>query len=444
MFLQFFTKRGVFPKATTRVGAGHRWFGALLVLAVLMQLAVGCTSGAESCSDSSCNVGERCVQEECRKSCDDNASCPQGQSCALWDFGDGTQAKHCVALGNCAGQPCKSDETCRNDVCVPGPKACRDAKDCDTARGFSCVDGTCRVRCNSHFDCARVGLCEPAADGTYCSYSGAAVAGEYHTRCPQGDECAAGFLCLGAGTGDLDAYCSASCQQDQDCPAGYQCGTAGATPCEDACGVQGVNGAGCVPSDDIGAGRTYACNEPYGVIRQVCRQRNFCSSCERDEDCLAVPGQICAQDRGGAKICTTPCDNSQRACPWGNASECGNWDKGRGIATCSHRFGKCQGTGQGCEPCARDADCGKSGLCVQAGFTGEQFCIDLSVECDCGKDAEPDGTCSGHGCPDSQGGVSMICFSGSRFEGDPLSHRCIGATSNDVFSGSQQSGCWLP
>lgn len=413
---------------------GRPLWGALFLGAALAMTGGGCASNTEPnpCQDVTCADGARCVQDACRPTCATQADCPAGQNCAGWGFDDGTQGTHCVVLDYARNGRTGQFESCSADA------------ECDALRGFSCVEGQCRIRCDSHFDCAAVGRCESAGSLAFCSRSGAASPGQYYQHCPNGPsdcDAQAGFVCLGSGVADLDAFCTNDCRSDAECPQGFRCGTVGATPCADACGVAGQQIAGCVASAEIGPGKVFECVQPFGLIRHICERRGFCSSCERDEDCLAVPGQICARDASGQKICTQTCDPGVDSCPWGNASECGVWDSARGVATCAHRFGSCLGEGRGCEPCVDNADCAPSGFCSRSSFTGEQFCIDLSVACDCGDDAVND-TCTGHGCPDSPDGLPMICYAGTRFSGDPLTGRCIGANSISSVLSSPQSGCW--
>ena len=197
-----------------------------------------------------------------------------------------------------------------------------------------------------------------------------------------------------------------------------------------------VSCPGCVRASDIGPGKRFECTEPFGLVRHVCVRNTFCSSCERDEDCLAIAGQICAKDQSGNKICTFPCDPSVLSCPWGDATECGLWDKERGVTTCAHRFGACRGTGKGCEPCVDSSDCAPTGYCTRARFTGERFCVDLSVSCNCADAADANGQCEGHGCPLSPGGLPMICADSE------LGKHCFGANSADSTVDSLQNGCW--
>lgn len=418
---------------------GRPLFGLLLLGAVLGLTAGGCSGGTgggngdpEACLDTSCATGLRCVQNECRPECAAQSDCPIGQNCAGWGFDDGSQGQFCVVLDYANDGRTGQFEKCKAD------------DECDALRGFTCIDELCRVRCDSHFDCASLGVCQASGSVSYCEKTTPAEPGRYYQHCPGGlKDCdaEAGFLCVSAGVADLDSYCTSDCQDDSECPTGFRCGTISATPCADACGVAGAAGANCVSAAQIAAGKVYECAQPFGLVHHICERREFCSSCETDQDCLAVPGQICARDQSGEKICTQTCDPAFDSCPWGNASECGVWDSALGLATCAHRFGSCHGTGKGCEPCVDALDCAPTGFCSRSSFTGEQFCIDLSVECVCGADAVGD-TCTGHGCPDSPDGIPMTCYAGTRFAGDPITNRCIGASSAASALASPQNGCW--
>jgi hypothetical protein len=424
-------------------------------------VALGCASGShhDPCDPTLCASGERCVQDACRPACVAQNDCPSGQNCAGWDFGDGTQGSYCVVLDYAKdghtghGDVCSADTQCdtlRGYHCAGGTcqqhsgqfDACSKDAECDTQNGFACVEGLCRLPCTSHFDCAAVGSCQTFAAGNYCDVSTPAKAGQYYANCPLGSECDAGhgFQCVGSGPGDLDAYCTSGCHADADCISGYRCGIIQATPCVDACGLVGQQGAGCITNDQIGAGKAFECAEPFGLMHHVCVKNSFCSPCATDEDCFTVPGQICAKDKSGQKICTFPCDPGLNSCPWGAATECGIWDKERGIPTCEHRFGACHGTGKGCEPCIDSTDCAPTGYCTRASFTGERFCVDLSVSCDCANDADANSSCDGHGCPNSPGGIPLSCYSADT---QPLGHHCVGANSStDALGTATQTGCW--
>ncbi len=348
---------------------------------------------------------------------------------------------------------CSSDEdpappnTCMGAECEPSGRysPCTQSSECDEEHGFSCVDGVCSYECRTHQDCVDVGHCDArTVDGESRNFcvrdEQRPKPGELYTACPSGDECADGAVCIGAGAGDLDAYCSVDCRDDADCSAGYACGVIARNPCEDACGVGGVStDARCVPLDQIGDDKPYRCGQ-LGVERSVCRQREFCSTCETDADCLAVPNQICAKDGSGEKICTRLCDPGVRSCPWGSASECGNFDADLGVPTCGHRFGSCHGTGETCEPCRGNSDC-PGGVCAASQFTGERWCINLSTRCECKNGVDASGACSDGGCPRSPGGLTVVCIGD---EQSTLFNVCYAANtaSGSVLGSSPQTGCW--
>jgi hypothetical protein len=273
------------------------------------------------------------------------------------------------------------------------------------------VQGQCRHSCRSHYDCAGEGSCEPLAGATgyYCNLATNPAEGDY-LYCPNFDECPIGYECQGTGPGDARAYCSAPCQNDGECPLGFYCNVS--------------NTSGEAP---------------------FCVRRGFCAGCETDADCLAIPGQICAKDQSGEKICTKLCDPAVDSCSWGNASICGVWDSELGLATCAHRFGSCHGEGKSCEPCTRDGDC-PLGFCHGSSYTGERWCVDQSVTCNCDGLSTEQNICeNGNGCPVSPGGAKMMCFDDERFTGDPFGHHCFGAsTMGGSGLGSPQSGCWKP
>ncbi|MEO7037755.1 MAG: hypothetical protein ABI548_27560 [Polyangiaceae bacterium] len=336
----------------------------------------------------------------------------------------------------------------RTSTAPASSTACSANAQCDENTGEFCVQGTCRLSCQTHFDCQGFGECEPNTDadggnGHYCDLSHPQRPGQFYTRCPNGDsdcDAANGFLCIGAGSGDLEAYCTVACTTDATCADGYACTPLVRSPCTDECGVTGVpKDRQCVTSDQIGDGKPYQCGS-RGPTRNVCRPRKFCNTCSTDADCFGTANQVCAADASGAKICTQLCDTAHPSCPWGNAAECAVTDQALNVATCSHRFGSCTGTGKSCEPCLKDADCGSNGACTASEFTGEHWCVNFADTCSCGKDADSSGTCTGHGCPKTPKGLlEMSCVDNSTSGSKGV---CVGANTATGLGASSQTGCW--
>lgn len=332
---------------------------------------------------------------------------------------------------------------------VPSGETCSTNGECPAAKGQACVSGTCRVACASHYDCLGLGECTSALDadgvsGHFCDLAHPRSPGQFYTHCPAGTECDAesGFICVGAGTDDLDAYCTTDCSDDASCAPGYACTPLIRTPCQsdNVCKLRGnAKDRQCIPSDQIGDGKPYRCGD-RGVTRNVCRPRKFCSSCQSDNDCLAVANQVCAKDESGAKICTQLCDLQHPSCPWGNAAKCAVWDTDLNQPTCAHRFGSCVGEGKSCEPCSKDADCGEQGACNSSSFTGERWCVDFRVSCSCGDAADSSGLCAGGGCPETPGGLTMLCSDST--PSTPNSGFCVGAYTSSGLGSSPQTGCW--
>jgi len=329
---------------------------------------------------------------------------------------------------------------------IASGKKCSSNAECPADKGQACVVGTCRVACTSHFDCQGLGECTTAQDadglsGHFCDLGHPQKSGQFYTRCAEGTECDAAndFFCVGAGTEDLDAYCTTDCTDDTSCAPGYACTPLTRPPCQAICNLQGnAKDRQCVPSDQIGDGKPYQCGS-RGVTRNACRPRKFCSPCKTDDDCLAVANQVCAKDESGIKTCTQLCDLKHPSCPWGTAAKCGVWDADLNRATCAHRFGKCTGTGKSCEPCLQDADCGAQGACTSSSFTGERWCVDFRVDCSCGDDAA-NGLCTGGGCPETPGGLDMLCSDAT--PSMPNSGICAGAYTSSALGSSPQTGCW--
>ncbi|HEX4336973.1 MAG TPA: hypothetical protein VH062_13740 [Polyangiaceae bacterium] len=326
-----------------------------------------------------------------------------------------------------------------------------------TSYGYRCIGKACALTCELHSDCGSTGSCTGNAkdvDGdtvhTCEADSLPRGPGQYGTACPNiagtdggasaGCDASSNFVCIGRGPGDVDAYCTQRyCGTDDDCPSGSFCATdrVDQPPCDDVCGLTGSKDPSCIPSSDVGDGKHYACGAATLTVN-TCRHREFCSSCSTDADCLGEPNQICAADESGEKICTVLCDPNLNSCPWGSAATCGVWDKARGVATCEHRFGSCHGTGKGCEPCREETDC-PGGICKQATFTGERYCVDFSAKCSC-----PSGTdqaCTGGGCPKSPSTEPLTCLGGDSYKTSATYDICFGANTDPGQSASRE-GCW--
>lgn len=352
-----------------------------------------------------------------------------------------------VALSACLG--CSEEEPLENSR--PATTSCAENEDCDASRGQRCIGGACAGTCEVHAHCRNGACTEEATDASgervlLCAPDGTPHGpGQFGAACLAGNtDCdeAQEFRCVGAGQGDVDSYCTTSCSEDADCPSGYFCAEdlTQDIPCSDVCGFEGdAADPACVEDAQIGSGQRYQCGA-LGLLARECRKREFCNSCETDADCRAIAGQLCARDESGAKICTVRCATSGTSCPWGAAGKCGMWDEAVGEPTCSHAFGSCLGEGRSCEPCVNDRDC-PNGACTQSAYTREKYCLDLSVECSCADAGETAATCQGGGCPETPGGLAMICYGGASLEESVLFNRCWGAETNPAVVGSA-AGCW--
>jgi len=396
----------------------------------------------DQCNDSMCLSGQRCVLNTCTSSCQTQRDCPVGKNCYAVQFDDGTTGNYCVVLDYAKRGRIGQNNSCQSDA------------ECDTLRGWHCAAGKCRISCESHADCGPLGLCSEEGgvrDSTgnplrTCRLDDKPRAkGQFGSACPNGpDECdtAGGFLCISAGPGDLNAYCTlTACSADSDCPSGSACELlmSSRSPCAEACGFRGQpNAPECIPGSEIGADRPFQCG-PVSLLERQCRIREFCSPCESDQDCRGRPHQICAKDLSGAKICTVLCDPDANSCPWGYAASCKVWDQERGLPTCAHRYGSCVGRAKGCEPCLDQSECGPNGICLTATFTGERFCVTLEDSCSC--DDPSSETCTGGGCPLTPGQLAATCYGGDVLQQSALYKKCVGANVNQNSFSAAHLGC---
>jgi hypothetical protein len=428
--------------------AGH--VGVVIVGALGLAVLLGGASGGCSscdgdlvdgrcvphCDDADCPSDSHCFDGECRPTCQTALDCAGGAECRGVKTHSGYTGLLCVG-----GEP-PAESTLG--------KACGQNDDCAPSQGSRCVDGECTLTCDVNVHCGSAGVC--SGDATDAGGNAVHVCeddglprgpGQYGSSCYVGHECdeEGGFACLGVGSGDVDAYCTTSCREDADCPTGTFCALerTGDVPCTDVCGFSGSTEPGCIPNGSIGPDAEFTCG-PFSLQRRICKRRSFCSPCETDADCRGRSNQICARDQSGQKICTVLCDPGAGSCPWGNATRCGVWDEALGVATCSHRSGSCSAAGESCSPCVDEAGC-PGGTCEQSHFTGERFCVDLRVRCQC-PDGET-GACEDGGCPltPAPANLTMVCYGGSDFVDTPYDQACVGAVTSGTQSGEPQ-GCW--
>jgi hypothetical protein len=409
------------------------------------------------CSDSSCNAGALCVNGLCRPECSSDAICLAGDTCRRLRTDFGSEGSYCYgpALASnpyqtaSSSRPGNSAGVATNAPAQTNSEVCKQNSDCKSSIAQACVQGMCLTTCQTHLHCGTAGECTGTVldvEGNPAHYckpdTFPRAAGQYGTSCFQDTEvCDAeqGFFCLGS-EGEADSICTqAGCDRDQDCPSGFFCGLqrSGRSTCEATCGSDlQARDANCVAASDIGPGRPYRCHGSIaGLEHAACLPRAFCNACETDADCAALPNQICAKGPDGQRSCTEPCTPGKTSCPWGGATDCKVYDAELGRATCGHRFGKCEGTGHGCEPCIDDRSC-PNGFCATSTYSGERFCVDLIAACSC----EPgDSSCSGGGCEKSPSGLAQQCLSRGENEAPSV---CFGSLTRPKIN-SSPIGCWL-
>ncbi|NRA35493.1 MAG: hypothetical protein HRU17_19360, partial [Polyangiaceae bacterium] len=275
----------------------------LLALGLVAVSTGGCSDGEcggvlgengqcqELCDESECVSGYRCVGNQCRMPCSFDGECYAGQACTSANTDNGQPGKYCIGESPSMGM----------DVGFLRDDSCSISTDCNQALHLRCVDQICDIACETHADCSSLGVCTATNQDVEGNTLGACEAdgfprapGQYGSQCVfESCDNEAGFGCFGARAGDLDSYCTQfDCQSDLECPAGFECTLThdGRPPCSsDICSFPGdPEHPNCVPDDRIGDGQDYQCG-PMLLHFSVCVQRDFCSPCESDNDCLAVP-----------------------------------------------------------------------------------------------------------------------------------------------------------
>jgi hypothetical protein len=351
------------------------------------------------CTPDKCVAENSCVDNRCLLRCDSLRDCYAGvQSCVAVKEDD-TQFDINVCRFNGRapfGAGCPFGDECG------GILACPDGGFCDPLQcggnGAACQLNT--VECNGDPNC-RFGLCP---DNTPCLVN----------ACPV-EQCKP-MTCRTTGKGDADAYCTIDdCHSDAECGAGFTCaikrdphGICNTNPPKGDNDYCGKTAEPCIAEADFANnGATYF-EGSLCLLRKGCVKRGQCDPCETDLDCSLFADQLCTQV-GAEKVCTRGCFSNKDCDP---DYECL-------TGRCIPRFGACVGTGQFCEPCRNDEDCGGKGTTMACrSLSGDQKgCFDESFPDTCTTSAD---------CPTSPSGKHGYCLDENLglSPGDSLYHHC--------------------
>ncbi len=263
--------------------------------------------------------------------------------------------------------------------------------------------------------------------GGSTSTGGSSIAG-VGTPCPFGTECpATAPACISAGVGDATAYCSVyDCEGDSDCPSGLYCGVrrdphaiCGSNPPKGDNNTCGLTNEPCI---DLAGDATTRFEGSLCMLRKACLYREQCAPCASDADCSAKPYQKCAA-LGGESRCARECGDS------GDCLDDATCESG----VCTPKAGACKATGQFCEPCLDDTDCGDASTmraCAEL-IGGMKGCFDFAFATPCTTDSS---------CPTAPGGKHGSCLDENLgvSAGDPQYHRCY----LPVDTVSYAVSCW--
>ncbi len=202
------------------------------------------------------------------------------------------------------------------------------------------------------------------------------------------------------------------CADDSGCPGGFYCGIVrdphgicGSNPPKGDNNTCGVTAEPCI---DPAGDPTTRFEGSVCLLRKACLYREQCAPCVSDADCGGKPYQKCASI-GGESRCARECTD---------AGDCLQ-DAACQGGVCVPKAGSCTGTGQFCEPCLSDEDCGDASTmnaCAELSG-GMRGCFDFSFATSCTTDAN---------CPVSAGGKHGACLNENYglAPGDPQYHKC--------------------
>lgn len=252
----------------------------------------------------------------------------------------------------------------------PGP-GCQDS---DCAPGNVCIDdgtgqgATCHLACTTQAQCPFGYECNDAQPVSWCVASSVSLTqtmGQWGTSCNPADgeqnnpacDSKDHFECYAQSPMDPNAFCTfIGCRYDSDCPGGWWCAR--------------VDSAPNASTND----------RSFGMTRNVCMPRTYCSPCETDHDCAAAtttpattgaPPQHCVKDANGAGLCSSGCATDANC----------NLD-----ATCK-QLKQCED-----KSCTKDSDCGSYG------GSGHAACIAGACQVTCTKDGDCSAAGSGEVC----------------------------------------------
>lgn len=349
-------------------------------------VCVGCVSDADCPTESFCGPAQLCQPDVC-----------SGASCA------GNILFMCAANGSAfsSAKPCKDDNACTTDSCVPGSGCtfapntapCDDGNVCTA--GDACVAGKCSAgpatncddkqpctldTCDIVAGCVHVASAAACDDANGCTVDSCGTGGCVHT--PGGTVCDDGNPCTGEGTcaaGKCGAGTATNCNDNNECTT---------DSCEAKSGAcQHIAKAGCVPSNaepctwngDCSSGvcdtATHACvacvsNGDCGAAKMCVKHACVAfAACTSDTQCKATK-QVCHVGLGACVDC-----NSKADCASGEAcveQKCIAAPACKSSKDCAKVCDTLAGV---CVECTSSADCAANQYCAPSHTCAAKLCI---------------------------------------------------------------------
>lgn len=331
--------------------------------------------------DTSCSIGEVCVEGECQKAGDACGGCAENLTCCGVTCVDAqSDSKHCGVCDNA----CPESWTCEDGHCVAQEEiACgENCKGANTCCGSSCV--------NMDVDIMNCGSCQnECKDDQICLHGQCIVPGETGT-CEDG--CAPGYTCCGESCVDLTSSSLHCGGCDLPCDAGLYCDKGQCTvSCQCSDGMVCNEAGTCVPSCG-----TMACGADEICCNDTCVKSNDAAHCGRCDQVCSGNTPLCVDGS-----CSSDCASNQTNCDGtcvdllSDDAHCGACTKACGQSEkcedgkCQCRPKSCAELGLSCgsadDGCGNSLGCGScpGGLTCDAGTCGcrPKTCGELNLNC---------------------------------------------------------------
>jgi hypothetical protein len=344
------------------------------------------------CTDDMCDPETGCLYPANSGACDDTDPCTIGDHC---------DAGLCVVTGELG---CDDDNSCTEDVCIPGSGCVNSIiiSDCDDGDPCTfadiCINGFCTsgapVNCDDKNPCTddscnEVGICINSANQAQCDDQNACTVDDHcgagQCLATQSKACSDGNVCTDDTCDPLDGCLfvvnNAPCDDDDVCTTGDECSqgkclSPGALTCDD----------GNICTDDTchpETGCTFTANT------EGCDDGNACTLVDKCAGGWCVAGTALVCDDGD--VCTDDICNPEIGCEYThNIAPCSDGDACTSGEACDG--GQCSG--------GDSINCNDDNICTDDSCVSDTGCVHANnvLTCEDGSKCTENDTCQDGQC----------------------------------------------